>query len=100
MSANVEAGVAVLEPAGLSGYEGELGLIAEPAIVAPSLLSEEHISQLESRALNGTVFIAFTTVASVVLRLVNSIVFSHLFVPEYFGLMALVTTIIIGVALF
>lgn len=61
---------------------------------------DTHVKKLESKALNGSIFIAISTAAAVVLRLLNSVVFSHLFMPEFFGLLALVTTIIVGINLF
>lgn len=57
-------------------------------------------SALERKARRGAAYIALFTVLGTVLRLVNSIVFTHLFVPDYFGLLTLVTTIIVGLNLF
>ncbi len=95
-----ESGAAVLELTVPSIEDGFDLPVASTPPRAPSLPSEDHLRQLKSRALSGTVFIGLATAGSVVLRLVNSIIFSHLFAPELFGLMALVTTIIIGVSLF
>src|SRR5258708_4720286 len=79
--------------------------LLQPGTVATALSLESaaaegagharQVKKLESKALNGAIFIILTTAAAVVLRLVNSIVFSHLFMPELFGLVALVTTIMI-----
>jgi O-antigen/teichoic acid export membrane protein len=84
--------------------------LLQPGTVATALSLESaaaegagharQVKKLESKALNGAIFIILTTAAAVVLRLVNSIVFSHLFMPELFGLVALVTTIMIGINLF
>jgi O-antigen/teichoic acid export membrane protein len=61
---------------------------------------ESRFRALESRALKGTYFIAAFYGAALGLRFVSSIVLTRLFVPEYFGLMTLVTTIIVGLTLF
>ena len=61
---------------------------------------EEGYRSLEKKAQSGAMYIAIFTVLATLLRLINSIVFSHMFVPEYFGLLALVTTIIVGLNLF
>ena len=55
---------------------------------------------LESRALKGTYFVVIFYGASLILRMVNSVVLTHLFAPELFGLMALMTTVIVGLTLF
>ena len=55
---------------------------------------------LESRALKGTYFVVLFYGASLALRMVNSVVLTHLFAPELFGLMALMTTVIVGLTLF
>jgi O-antigen/teichoic acid export membrane protein len=55
---------------------------------------------LESRALKGTYYVVAFYGASSALRLVSSVVLARYFVPELFGLMALLTTVIIGLNLF
>jgi O-antigen/teichoic acid export membrane protein len=55
---------------------------------------------LEQKARAGAAYIAVFTVMATLLRLVNSVVFTHLFVPDFFGLLTLVTTIIVGLNLF
>ncbi len=55
---------------------------------------------LESRALKGTYYVVFFYGAAMGLRLLSSVVLSRLFLPQYFGLMALVTTVIVGMNLF
>ena len=55
---------------------------------------------LESQALKGTYFVVLFYGASMALRMVNSVVLTHFFAPELFGLMALVTTFIVGLTLF
>lgn len=59
-----------------------------------------HQRALESRALKGTYFVVLFYGASMALRMVNSVVLTHYFAPELFGLMALVTTFIVGLTLF
>jgi len=61
---------------------------------------ESRFRALESRALRGTYFVvAFYGIAQGV-RFVSSIVLTRFFTPELFGLMTLMTTIIVGLALF
>ncbi len=62
-------------------------------------LAGEH-SALERKAKSGAAYIVVFTILATVLRFINSVVFSHMFVPEYFGLLALVTTLIVGLNLF
>ena len=70
-------------------------------IEVEGLVEEEAgYRSLEKKAQSGAFYVALFTVLATLLRLVNSIVFSHMFVPEYFGLLALVTTIIVGLSLF
>ncbi len=88
----------LLELAGVPGYAAAISI--DSGAAAELAGHETHVKKLESKALNGAIFIVLTTAAGVVLRLVNSIVFSHLFMPELFGLLALVTTIMIGINLF
>ena len=55
---------------------------------------------LESRALKGTYFIVAFYGIALGMRFVGSIILTRLFAPELFGLMTLVTTILVGVNLF
>ncbi len=55
---------------------------------------------LESKAVRGTYFVTISYGLALGLRLVSSIILSHLFAPELFGVLALVTTFIIGLNLF
>jgi O-antigen/teichoic acid export membrane protein len=61
---------------------------------------ESRFRVLESRALKGTYFIVAFYGAGQGLRFVGSIVLTRLFAPELFGLMTLLTTIIVGLTLF
>ncbi|HTJ29206.1 MAG TPA: oligosaccharide flippase family protein [Acidobacteriaceae bacterium] len=63
-------------------------------------LEQVHQRALESRALKGTYFVVLFYGASMALRMVSSVVLTHFFAPELFGLMALVTTFIVGLTLF
>jgi O-antigen/teichoic acid export membrane protein len=58
-----------------------------------------HHKHLEKRALKGTGYVVIAYGLGMGLRLINSIVLSHLLAPAYFGLMALMTTIIVGLYL-
>jgi len=54
---------------------------------------------LEQRALKGTGYVVLAYGIATGLRLISSMVLSRLFAPAYFGLMALTTTIIVGLYL-
>jgi O-antigen/teichoic acid export membrane protein len=72
----------------------------ESGLAEQELLRAGEHSALERKAKSGAAYIVLFTIIATVLRFVNSVVFSHMFVPEYFGLLALVTTIIVGLNLF
>lgn len=72
----------------------------EAEATAGSNYDAHHRRKLELKAINGSVFVGITTAASILLRLANSLIFARLFAPEYFGLLALVTTILVGLYLF
>src|SRR5208337_5636926 len=61
---------------------------------------ESRFRALESRALKGTYFIVAFYGIGLGLRFAGSIILTRLFVPELFGLMTLLTTIIVGLNLF
>jgi O-antigen/teichoic acid export membrane protein len=61
---------------------------------------ESRFRALESRALKGTYFIVAFYGMALGLRFIGSIIMTRLFAPEFFGLMTLLTTIIVGLALF
>lgn len=61
---------------------------------------ESRFRALESRALKGTYFIVAFYGIALGLRFVSSIVLARLFAPELFGLMTLLTTVIVGLNLF
>jgi O-antigen/teichoic acid export membrane protein len=61
---------------------------------------ESRFRALESRALKGTYFIVAFYGVALGLRFLSSIVLTRLFAPELFGLMTLLTTVIVGLNLF
>jgi O-antigen/teichoic acid export membrane protein len=61
---------------------------------------ESSFRAVESRALKGTYFIITFYEIGLALRFAGSIVLTMLFAPELFGLMTLLTTIIVGLSLF
>jgi O-antigen/teichoic acid export membrane protein len=61
---------------------------------------ESRFRTLESRAIKGTYFIVAFYGLSSAIRLLSSVVLAKLFAPDLFGLMALVTTVIVGLNLF
>jgi len=63
-------------------------------------LDEAPVRALESRALKGTFYVVAFYGVALTLRMVSSIVLTKLFAPELFGLMTLLTTIIVGLTLF
>ena len=63
--------------------------------------SKDVLTQkLEKQAVKGTVYIVGYYGISVALRMVSSVVLTRLFSPEYFGLMTLLTTVLVGLNLF
>src|ERR1700677_243133 len=63
-------------------------------------IDRARVRGLESSALRGTYWVVIFYGLSMALRLGSSIVLSRLFLPQYFGLMTLVTTGIVGINLF
>jgi O-antigen/teichoic acid export membrane protein len=61
---------------------------------------ESRFRSLEARALKGTYFIVVFYGLGIGIRFAGSIVLTRLFAPELFGLMTLLTTIIVGLNLF
>ncbi len=54
---------------------------------------------LESTAMRATIWTVADYGFSMALRVVNSVVLTHLLMPESFGLMTLVTTLVVGISL-
>jgi O-antigen/teichoic acid export membrane protein len=61
---------------------------------------EARFKTLESRALKGTYFIVAFYGLALAIRLLSSVVLTRLYAPEMFGLMTLITTVIVGLNLF
>jgi O-antigen/teichoic acid export membrane protein len=61
---------------------------------------ESRFRALESRALKGTYYVVAFYGMAQILRFTSSIVLTRFFAPEIFGLMTLMSTIIIGLTLF
>ena len=61
---------------------------------------ESRFRALESRALKGTYYIVFFYGVNLGMGFLGSIILTRLFAPELFGLMTLMTTISVGLALF
>jgi O-antigen/teichoic acid export membrane protein len=74
--------------------ESEIQLNDE-ALPAP----QEYPQALESKALKGTYYVVAAYGLAMALRLAGSVVLTRLFAPNYFGLMALLTTIMVGLLL-
>ena len=62
--------------------------------------SDTRVQKLKKQALKGTVYIVAYYGVSMALRMVSSVVLSRLFSPEFFGLMTLLTTVLVGLNLF
>jgi O-antigen/teichoic acid export membrane protein len=56
--------------------------------------------KLQKKAVKGTVYIVGYYGLSLALRMVSSVVLTRLLSPEYFGLMTLLTTVLVGLYLF
>ncbi len=61
--------------------------------------SSKH-QRLERQALKGTVYVVLFYGLAVGLRVVSSVVLARMFSPDYFGVMVLLTTVIVGLNLF
>jgi len=66
---------------------------------APIEALAEARRKLEGKAITGTVWTVGFYGISQGLRMVNSVVLTHMLLPQYFGLMALVSTLLLGVRL-
>lgn len=60
----------------------------------------EFTPSLASRAIHGTFWTVGVYATGQIVRLLSNIVLSRLLVPQYFGLMALLNTMLLGLALF
>jgi O-antigen/teichoic acid export membrane protein len=85
----------------------EPGIVSEVVAPAPRVASKaaEHtpegfLASLRTKALTGTVWTIGSYGIGMILRLGSNIILSRILVPQYFGLMALLTTTITGLILF
>ena len=62
--------------------------------------SDTRHRRLEKQAIKGTVYIIAFYGISLALRMVSSVVLARLFSPEFFGVMTLLTTVLVGLNLF
>ena len=67
---------------------------------APENPAVSESTHLKKRVISGSVWTIASYGASQVLRLGGNLVFAHLLFPEAFGLMTLMTTVIVGLGLF
>lgn len=76
-------------------------LLSEPEVVLEDSAHVEKRTRkkLESTALRATVWTVADYGFSMALRVVNSLVLTRLLMPESFGLMTLVTTLVVGISL-
>jgi O-antigen/teichoic acid export membrane protein len=75
--------------------------LPEPETVTEDCTSGEALARkvLESKAMRATFWTVMDYGCSMALRVVNSLVLTRLLMPESFGLMALVTTLVVGISL-
>jgi O-antigen/teichoic acid export membrane protein len=66
---------------------------------APVEALSESRRQLEGKAITGTIWTVGFYGISQALRMVNSVVLTRMLLPQYFGLMALVSTLLLGIRL-
>ena len=62
-------------------------------------VSEPRYQKLEKQALKGTFYIIGFYGVSMALRMVSSVVLARLFSPEIFGVMTLLTTVLVGLSI-
>ena len=75
--------------------------LPEPELVTEGRTSAEGLAHkvLESTAIRATFWTVVDYGCSMALRVVNSLVLTRLLMPESFGLMTLVTTLVVGISL-
>jgi O-antigen/teichoic acid export membrane protein len=62
--------------------------------------SDTRHQKLQKQAIKGTAYVIAYYGVSLTLRMVSSVVLARLFSPEFFGLMTLLTTVLVGLQLF
>jgi O-antigen/teichoic acid export membrane protein len=73
---------------------------AEVQDVRPVEEQAVHYRKLEKQAVKGTVYVVVFYGISLAVRVLSSVVLTHLFAPQYFGIITLVTTVLVGLSLF
>jgi len=73
---------------------------ADPKRVVPREEGESQHKTLEKQAARGALYVVVYYGVSLSLRVVSSVILARLFSPEYFGVMTLLTTVLIGLNLF
>jgi O-antigen/teichoic acid export membrane protein len=77
-----------------------MALGADRQAIETQEASDTRYKKLETQAIKGTVYVIGYYGASMALRVLSSVVLARLFSPEFFGLMTLLTTVLIGLNLF
>ena len=71
----------------------------EGGAVPVEILAERDRKNLEGKAITGTLWTVGAYGISQSLRMVNNVVLTHMLLPEFFGIMALASTLLLGVKL-
>ena len=76
--------------------------LLEPETVAEDRAEEFFLARkvLESTAIRATFWTVMDYGCSMALRVVSSLILTRLLMPESFGLMTLVSTLVVGISLF
>lgn len=77
-----------------------MAIQTEQAEVLTEGASQPHHQRLEKQALKGTAYIVAFYGIAIALRMVSSVVLTRIFSPQFFGLMTLLTTVLVGLNLF
>jgi O-antigen/teichoic acid export membrane protein len=102
MRSSGEAGVSAIREASLPVIEDNVRESAAATVVlSEEQTTAEHVSEgLKVLAIRGTAWTLGSYAAGQLLRLIGNIVLTRLLVPQYFGLMTLVNSMIVGFTLF
>ena len=71
----------------------------EGGAVPVEVLADSDRKNLEGKAITGTLWTVGAYGVSQSLRMVNNVVLTHMLLPEFFGIMALASTLLLGVKL-
>ncbi len=77
----------------------ELLLPLDPPTVEPHSPARDDHRQLEGTAMRATVWTVVSYGLTQAIRLGNNVILTRLLLPQYFGLMALLTTLVVGMTL-